>query len=536
MTTAEHGRNKPAERKTVRGMPGRIIAAVLCFYFTAIMFCLFYQDHQSLPSLQPVEFAGAQLLLVFLAGGGLCALVAWIARWRDSRLPDWTMCLAAAMVTVVSRLVLFQIVQIPMTSDYRMYFDMAVGYEQSHFYPATDYIMVVAPNIFPFILILGEIFGVFGSTLPVALNMNLAFLTGSVVCVYLLAREMMGKRMSLLAALLFSLSPSNLLFSLCLNTESMALFPYLLGTLVMVRTLRGGAKHPWRNCLLAGLALGFSNSIRSNALIMMITLAVCGLAALRRLDGASRKRVVAGLLAMALSVVMITGGISLLRDEAFEGKLKGQGMGIGWTLYEGLDVRSAGGWIQENADVLNETIRNEPLEDVQRILLGKAIEKVSSLSAAEWADLLVRKGINIWIYNDYAYQILTEDAYEALGLTGHETAFKETIMGLYWIALAAMCLALARCASRRTGARAHLTLLFLTLPVLMMVLWHSFATSIPRYHYFAMPSIILIICYLCGGEGAPREASVPVLRTGKEMVASLRAAVSSAPLACTDCP
>ncbi len=519
-----------AERETVRGMPGRTIASVLCAYFTTMMFFLFYQRHQHLPSLQPVEFAWAQLLLVFLAGGVLCALVKWVARWRDSRLPDWAMCLAAAVATVASRLALFQIVQIPMTSDYRMYFEMAEGYAQSRFYPATDYIMVVAPNIFPFILILGEIFSIFGSTLSVALNMNLACLTGSVVCIYLLAREMMGKRLSMLAAMLFSLSPSNLLFSLCLNTESMALFLYLLGTLLMTRTLRGGAKHPWRNCLLAGLALGLSNSIRSNALIMIITLAGCALAALRRLNGASRKHVVAGLLSMLLGVVLITEGISLLRDEAFEGRLKGQGMGIGWTMYEGLDVNSAGGWTQENSDVLNETIRNEPLEDVQRILLGKAIERVSSLSAPEWADLLVRKGINIWIYNDYAYQILTEDAYEALGLTGYEEALRGAITWLYWIALAAMCLSLARCAIRRTDVREHLTILFLMLPVLIMALWHSFATSIPRYHYFAMPSIILIICFLCGRERAPREASVSVMRTGKAFVAGLRDAVKRAPL------
>lgn len=45
------------ERKVVRWMPGRIIAAALCAYFTLIMFRLFYQDHQSLPLLQMVEFA-----------------------------------------------------------------------------------------------------------------------------------------------------------------------------------------------------------------------------------------------------------------------------------------------------------------------------------------------------------------------------------------------------------------------------------------------------------------------------------------------
>lgn len=479
-----------------------VLAVVLGAYFILLLLVRY-----ALPEYEPMqadrEWTAVLKTTAYVTFGAV--LLKYLRRWigkKDIPLKDGSLCLILAAVTIATRLALVNLVSYPMSSDYKMYYDMAELYARTGFYNATDYIVVVAPNIVLYIILLGEVFKVFGSTLLTAQMVNMVFLTGCITMVYLLAREFFGKKVSFLAALGLSLSPSYLLFSLLPSTETVAFFPYLAGMVLFLRALK--TEKTGKRIGLAvvcGLVLGFSNEIRSNALIALIALSLWALIYKCRKSEYGFKRVFVLLLVVLVVVYAFGLGTDVIRDEVFMGKKSN--LQLGWTLYEGLDNETAGGWRQENTDVLNATIAEYPLDQVQKVLMNKTIERVKDYSWDTWLRLIVRKGVNIWIYNDYSYQtIIQTNEDSVIRLEQYKKQIVFIVNETYKILLMAVAVGLLSTVKRWRNGNME-GLLFLLLPLLFMVLWHSFATSIPRYHYYAMPNLMLIAWWCArhmGGE------------------------------------
>lgn len=469
-------------------------AVLVGVYFILLLFCR-YAMQEYVPAQPDRMWWAALKTAVYIALGFV--LLKGIGFWnrrREIKPSDTVLCMVLMLLTVVSRLAMFLLIQVPMNSDVKLCYDMAEEYARTGYFAATDQIVAVAPNIVLYIVLLGEVFKIFGCSLLVAQVTSLVFLTGSVMMIYLLAREFFSKRTSFFATLSFCLSPSVLLFSLMPSTESVAFFPYLAGMVLFLRALR--KEHVGKRIGLAvacGLVWAFSNDIRSNALIAMISLSLWAVMFKIKKSELGFKRV-AGVIAAVLVMVFAFGqGMDVIKNEVFQGKKSS--LQLGWTLYEGLDNETAGGWRQENTDVLNATIANYPLDEVQKVLLDKAIERVSEYSPETWARLMLRKGVNIWIFDDYAYQTLTatnEDSIIRMEAYRQEIVF--VVNETYKVLLMAVAVGLLLTVKKANRGNMQ-TLLFLLLPLVLMILWHSFATSIPRYHYYAMPNLILIACW-----------------------------------------
>lgn len=476
------------------------LAAGLGAYFILLLFCRYAMQEYEPAQLDRV-WTAALKTVAYIAMGAV--LLKGLRRWcneKELRLKGGSLCAVLAVLTVLTRLALVHLVSYPMSSDYKMYYDMAELYARTGVCNATDYTVVVEPNIVLYIILLGEIFKIFGSSLLVAQMVNLFFLTGSVLMTYLLAREFFSKKTSFVAALSFCFSPSNVLFSLLPSTEAVAFFPYLAGMVLFLRALRmeGTAKRLGLAAV-CGLVLGFSNEIRSNALIALIALSIWAVVYKARKSSYGLKRVAAVLLVVLVVVYAFGLGTDVIRDEVFMGKKSS--LQLGWTLYEGLDNETAGGWRQENTDVLNATIAEYPLDEVQKVLLDKAIDRVSEYSAETWLRLLVRKGVNIWIYNDYAYQTLMQTNEDSIiRLEEYREQIVFIVNETYKVLLMAVAVGLLSTVRRWRREGMEGLLLFI-LPVIFMALWHSFATSIPRYHYYAMPNLILIAMWCAKSSG-----------------------------------
>ncbi len=478
-----------------------VLAVTLGAYFILLLFTRYAMQEYE-PTMQNRVWIAALRTVIYVALGAVVLQVMRRRPWKKKiPLKDGSLCLILAGITIATRLALINLISYPISSDYKMYYDMAELYARTGFYNATDYIVVVAPNIVLYIILLGEVFKVFGCSLLTAQIVNMVFLAGCITMVYLLAREFFGKKVSFLAALGLCLSPSCLLFSLLPSTETVAFFPYLAGMVLFLRALR--TEKTGRRlgiALICGLVLGLSNEIRSNALIALIALSLWAIIYKCRRSEYGFKRVMTLLLVVLASVYAVGQGTDVIRDEVFMGKKSN--LQLGWTLYEGLDNVTAGGWRQENTDVLNATIAEYPLDQVQKVLLGKTIERVREYSWDTWLRLIIRKGVNIWIYNDYAYQtIIQTNEDSAIRLEEYRPQIVFIVNEAYKVLLMAVAVGMLGTVTRwRRGNMEGL--LFLLLPLLFMVLWHSFATSIPRYHYYAMPNLVLIAWWCAGHMGS----------------------------------
>ncbi|MDD3336849.1 MAG: phospholipid carrier-dependent glycosyltransferase [Eubacteriales bacterium] len=326
--------------------------------------------------------------------------------------------------------------------------------------------------------------------------MNLCLLTGSVIALFLLGLELFHKKRTVfIVASLFVFSPSNLLFSMYVNTEPIAFFPYLLGMLLVIRAFkRTERKQKLLYGLSGGVVLGFSNAIRSNALIALIALIIWGVLFLGRQTKKARQQLWITIGVVLVGLFLFSQLYSIIKTEVFMGK--NGGINFGWTLYEGLDKETAGGWRQENSDVLYETIANYPIEEVQTVMLEKAIQRVSDYSPQTWINLLIRKGINIWIYNDYSYAFLMEDnGSSILHLENYLPQISFLVNNTYLLCLMTMVIALLSFFWQHRHKKTDGTMLLIALPLLIMILWHSLGTSIPRYHYYALPTMLLLTFY-----------------------------------------
>jgi len=487
----------PEKGAAVRGRLFRLLLVVLSIYFM-LLFFLRYALEIYEPTLDGRVFLAAVRLLVHM---GLAAVIIYygskLARLKDISLSDRACIFIISCVVIITRSLLITFIKVDMSSDFSMYYDMAKLYAETGMYNNTDYIMVVAPNIVMYVVILGEIFHVFGSSLFTAQIVNMVLLTGSCIFTYLTAREFLNKRQSLLCALAFAVSPSNLMFSLVPSTESLALLPYMAGLWLMIRAVKNaGTSGLWRAAV-GGFLLGFSNTTRTNAVTCMAAIAFWALFHIRTKKGRQRLYLISLVAVMGIMSMLTQRLYGVIRSEMFQGQETG--MTLGWTLYEGLDNETAGGWRQENLDVLNETIENEPLTEVQDIMMEKMLERVSEYSAETWALLILRKGVNIWIYNDYGYNVLTgitEDS--PLQLSDAAFSAVQFITNeAYLIALMTFCAAMLYAAfvSVRKKQPLPSVIPLLVIPIMLLVLWHSLGSSIPRYHYMLLPFLpMLIMC------------------------------------------
>ena len=271
---------------------------------------------------------------------------------------------------------------------------------------------------------------------------------------------------------------------------------YLAGLDLVVAAFSGTGKKHRLYAAAAGVVLGYSNTIRSGALIALVSLMLCLTVKIVRAPGERRAELLKSLACVLVCFLAVQAGYSAFRTAVCAGK--SAGMTYGWTLYEGLDIETAGGWRRENLDVLTEAIETLPLGQVQPYLLRKAAERVSAYSAGDWVSLFLRKGINIWIYNDYGYSMLRwMDSAVISDLTAFEPYVRLLCNFCYLSGLMAMALSMLWAATGKVRrGQAGFGIILMTLQVLIMALWDSFGTSIPRYRYYLLPLMPLTVC-LC---------------------------------------
>ena len=302
-------------------------------------------------------------------------------------------------------------------SDYSLYLRMAGHYAETGTVLTGDYVLKIAPNAALFSVLLGGLMRVFGTGAEVAQGAGMALHAGNILLMYALGKRLTEARRAFAAAAIFAILPENVFYSTLPGNEALALTLCLLGLWMITkpRVGDGSGAQPgslWAEAL-SGLAggglLAFSACIRPNVLAAVLA---AGIWMIRKLAAALRGRFRASYFAMPLAFILGVAGI-VIWNQAFLNRVFPEEKpvsGIGWPLYEGLDLESGGKWTEEKSRHCIEVIERCSAREADRLFLTEALERFRSYSPDEKIRMFLRKGGSLWY----------ECRYSVLGLQGTE--------------------------------------------------------------------------------------------------------------------
>lgn len=453
--------------------------------FTSILlFVLFigYLDH-ALPVISLGERIPILLVLPFLAGGMLL-LMKYPGLKREATclraflsVPEFWKYMLLLLIFWVPRSVLWLNWPSSIESDYALYVKYSGQYAASGSFIVIDFLVKIAPNITVYCAVLGLVMRIFGAGIATAQWFCMFLNACNILLLYAAAKRLTTPARAFVAAALFALLPENVFYSVLPGIEAISLFTILLGLLLVFSI---PDKKPAVQILLAlggGLLLALSACIRASAWAAVIAAAVWMLLRLRL----PLRKI---LIVLAAFAVGLAG--SWLWHRSFQNRMfpgEKPVSGIGWPLYEGLNL-DGGGWTAEKAARRDEVIAAYSAEDSDRIFREEALARFSSYSFSEKIHMFGRKGGIVWFEPGYAVFLIPDK-------TTSFTCSHIVTFGLF------LCLALwiagmiSRVLKPMTGTDRAACALCLII-ILLTTLWHEFGTSISRYRYMMMPFVILM--------------------------------------------
>ncbi|NLB90256.1 MAG: hypothetical protein GX786_03425, partial [Clostridiales bacterium] len=388
-------------------------------------------------------------------------------------------------------LILILTTKMALVSDYQFYYDTALCFAKQVPFVPGEYMIGVAPNTLSYISFLGGVFRVFGESLFVGLLFNLFFTTFSVWLLFLCGRKLMDKTHAFVCALLYALSPSTFLYSLSLAIEPLAMVTFLLGLYgFFIAYEKKKPFHQGGISLLAGMVLGYSNEVRSNAIALLVALVVF-LLFFSKKKPRERGRL---LLSFLAGFLLVKGLYGFYQQQVFQ---TSTGITFGWALYEGLDINTFGGWSKENSQVLMDTLKKYPPQEVQKVLLQKAFERGKGYTASQWLTLFLGKGMNMWAVNGYSVINILQQGTSPWLKEGYLWAYGAVHIP-YWLLMGGFTFStiaypFGRWRKKEKKEKHEEKQVILTMTILALVVAHSFITSIDRYHYGIIPIMMLLL-------------------------------------------
>lgn len=462
-------------------------------------------------------FAGLILLflLVFSRVRFPGALFRKESRANRAREKEILYLILLAVLAIVPRMAWRIAVPPSRESDYGLYVRLGEEFARNGWIQPDDYLLAIAPNAAVFAAVLGWVMRVFVPGAATAQNFCLALHVGNIFLLDALGRRVTSRRRAFLAAAVFAVLPENVFYSTLPGIEALSLFTLLLGLLLVMisRRSRAGSAEPQQGpsrtahgirqgdgaCLAAafagGLLLAFSACVRPSA---WAAVAASVFLLLRRGCGA------AGFRGRLLSLLFFALGIAavLLWHSGFQGWIFGgarPSSGIGWPLYEGLDLESGGRWTEEKSRRCIEVITANPPAEANRIFLEEALERYRGYTLAEKIRLFFRKGGVLWY--DSRYSVFSLEGTDRLREANNIATLSWTVCLAAWIACL-ICRGITRSrflrGSARTGCAACLIIILLT------AFWHEAGTSIGRYHYMLIPFVLLSLAVLLPEMGSAK--------------------------------
>ncbi len=412
--------------------------------------------------------------------------------------------IALIIFAVVPRVYLLLNVSIEQASDYATYLVNSISI-LNNFSVSPEwqlYFGAVAANVPIICGIFAFGFKLFSASLSVGLYMNVFFYTGAVVALYLIALRFSAQNTAFLTAAIYALWPNNICYSVSMSSEPMYIFFLFGGLALFIYGLPIRGIMHWVSTILSGIILGLSQAIRPVTVIFIFSIGLVLLFYCKQKPAAisshlCKQRLV--ILSTLIAAYVITlGGLGLYTGRILPIVSKPS---YGWSVFEGANINTYGQWDPRSTDVQDLVIAQYPLEQVQKVLLEKGIERIKSYDSTTIAVLIANKASNIFGNSDTFYRdlrdsitlpsaIVTSKSTAAAILAWGELSFwLYKMLALSFIYICFKCLYFI--ATKQEWGSVN-RLFIMILPVCGIMAVHLLVTSIERYNYPAIPIMIMI--------------------------------------------
>lgn len=261
------------------------------------------------------------------------------------------------------------------TSDYKTYYEIAdlllKGTIQKDGKGYCEYIAMF-PHVYGYCSILKTAFAIWGTSTAVGLNVNLFFSVATVFLTYDIGRRCGGKITGTIAMLLCAIWPSQVLYCSILSAEpSFTFLIFSCADLFLLITQK--QRQEQEECfkamagyLFLGVLIAFAASVRPMAMILLIAIVICLVPQKNELPAKPLNDIPLlqrflrwGWVRCILIFIpyLIVSNINTTNIElAIDKDLASGSTSFGYNLLVGLNTESAGGWNEEDKNLLYDTM------------------------------------------------------------------------------------------------------------------------------------------------------------------------------------
>ena len=467
---------------------GRIMRIV--FLCTALLFAAFFLGETDLRRAELTPDRLAENAAVFIALAFLAPLIARLAAGNGgirkflSRSEIRNLALLAA-IAAVPRIIWGLAVPARIDSDYGLYVRMGQHYAETGRPEMDNYLLTVAPNAVTYSVLTGLLMRLFGTSAMTLVLFTEVLHIANVLLVYGIGRQMTSGPRAFAAAAAFALLPENIFYSNTPGIEAPAMFTTLTGLLLILAGRRREGAAGTLLCGAGGMTLMVSACIRPNAYAVLAAAVILLLA--EKEKGRQKLLRLAALLAGA---ALIFCGHQALKGQLFAEQQPVSG--LGWSMYEGLDLESGGKWTEEKSKRCIEVIGECSPEEADAVFRKEAQERFRGYSFSQKLRMLLRKGGSLWYESRYSiFAIDTPDTWKG---------WRQTADFCWYGCLAAFIAALLYWWRKPVSSTAAAGAGLMLAVILLTTAWHCIGTSIGRYHYMLIPFVLLTTAMLLPGK------------------------------------
>jgi len=407
-------------------------------------------------------------------------------------------------IAIIIRVVVINTFPMEPASDYKTYYEIAVllkeGTIQTLGKGYSDYIAMF-PHVMGYCYILKTAFVWFGTSILVGQYLNVFFAVSTIFFLYRIARKLGGRLTGLLALIFSTFWISQVLYVTMLSAEYAFTF-FLYGSIWLFISLLNNydgntqkSRHAIILHLLLGALIAITSAIRPMGVILLIAIILCILPQKMKLPNIPRndipltKRMLEkGWIRCVLIIIpyfIISGIITTNIEIVVDKTLPSATTSFGYNMLVGLNVDSIGGWNEEDANLLNDSMEATGSATEAHIICRDLAFTRLTNNPKELFNLIVHKYELLWGNDDYGstWNIVFADEQGTLTNTKSDFLYKVRHYNniIYAIVIFFSIIALIYLL-QRDGSGAYVLLLV----YLGTAAAHLIVESQNRYHYFVL--------------------------------------------------
>lgn len=389
------------------------------------------------------------------------------------------------LLSSFSRLSFILAVKTPISADFLLLYNAAADVVSGDHHWLDQLFFQLWGYEIPFVYYEAIILKLFGSELVLKL-LNAAFMAGTNLLIYLLAKEFSSPKAAFAAASLYAVYPAPILLSTVLTNQHISLFFFLLGIFFLF------VKQSWSRTLAAGLFLCIGNLMRPEGIIIITALILYALYLRLKLNDAEKNQAIKKIIAAAFCYILF------MQVAAYSFRVSGMAQNSiynncpEWKIVLGLDAEAKGLYNNKNMHItfITDTAvrRKETAKAIldsfkgQGDLLHFFGEKAGfmwgNMDTASWSLSHISKNMPLWEFN----QDLTYDR-----IIRFIQLFEKVIYMAVFIAFVVTCSAMLR----RPSLFQPKTFFFVLL-ICVDISVYLLIEIQTRYRYFIMPSFFVM--------------------------------------------